>query len=61
MARVKEQKREQLINDYPKKRLFIEPKETQSSVLAKGQRNPLEATFISSTVSLGLTELILDH
>ena len=47
MARVKGQKREQLINDHPKERLFIEPKEIQSSVLAKGQKNPLEATFIS--------------
>ena len=48
MARMKGQKREQLINDHPKNRLFIKLKELQSSVLAKGQKNPLEATFISS-------------
>jgi len=29
---VKGQKREQLINDHPKKRLFIKPKKIQSSV-----------------------------
>ena len=41
------QEREQIINDHPKKRLFIKPKEIQSSELARGQKNPLEATFIS--------------